>query len=80
MRWRDVIVLSVTYGYLHRRESEAFSNWKLDPKAKIIVASGYIDPEVRSEILKAGAKHFIQKPYVLDDVLRKIREVIDMNS
>jgi len=29
------------------------------------------------DLVKAGAKDFIQKPYVPDYILRRIREVID---
>ena len=50
---------------------------ELDPQAKVILASGFIDPETKAEMYKAGAKHFIQKPYSHDEVLQKIREVID---
>ena len=49
----------------------------INPKAKIIFASGYFDPETKSEMFKAGLKNFIQKPYMHDEVLRKIREAID---
>ncbi len=50
---------------------------KKNPKAKVILASGFIDPETKSEMYKAGLKEFIQKPYMQDEVLQKIREVID---
>ena len=49
----------------------------IDPKAKVILASGFIDPETKSEMYKAGAKRFIQKPYSHDEVLQAIRQVID---
>ncbi len=49
----------------------------INPKAKIIFASGYFDPETKSEMFKAGLKNFIQKPYMHDEVLQKIREAID---
>jgi FixJ family two-component response regulator len=29
------------------------------------------------DMLKAGAKDFIQKPYVSQEILKRIREVID---
>jgi DNA-binding response OmpR family regulator len=29
------------------------------------------------DLLKAGAKDFIQKPYIPDQILKRIREVID---
>jgi len=49
----------------------------INPEAKVIFASGFFDPETKSEMFKAGLKEFIQKPYMQDEVLRKIREVID---
>ncbi|MFA6540721.1 MAG: response regulator [Bacteroidota bacterium] len=49
----------------------------IDPSAKIIIASGYIDPKVRSELLEHGARKFIQKPYTANEVLQGIRSVID---
>jgi two-component system, cell cycle sensor histidine kinase and response regulator CckA len=49
----------------------------LRPDIKIILASGSIEPELRSELIRQGVREFIQKPYRLDDVLRKIRDVLD---
>jgi signal transduction histidine kinase/ActR/RegA family two-component response regulator len=49
----------------------------INPEVKFILASGYIDPQEKSAILKDGAKDFLQKPYVANDVMRKIRDVID---
>ena len=50
---------------------------KINPKAKVILASGFFEPEIRSEMYKAGLKEFIQKPYLVGEVLQKIREVLD---
>jgi two-component system response regulator HydG len=50
---------------------------EVNPKVKAILASGYFDPNVKMDLLKAGAKDFIQKPYVPDQILKRIREVID---
>jgi two-component system, cell cycle sensor histidine kinase and response regulator CckA len=50
---------------------------KINPAAKIIFASGFFDPETRSEMYKAGLKCFIQKPYMESEVLQKVRETID---
>ncbi|MBS4028471.1 MAG: PAS domain S-box protein [Ignavibacteriales bacterium] len=49
----------------------------INPKIKVILASGYLEPEIKSELFKAGAKEFIQKPYKHDEILRKVRDVID---
>jgi two-component system, cell cycle sensor histidine kinase and response regulator CckA len=49
----------------------------LDPNAPIILASGFIDPVVKDKLRKAGAQHFIQKPYQMQEVLEVVRELID---
>jgi CheY-like chemotaxis protein len=50
---------------------------EINPKVNVIVASGFLEPKVRSELDKTGAKGFIQKPYSPDEVLRKLREILD---
>ena len=42
------------------------------PDLPIIVASGYFDPDARSEMDKAGADLFVQKPYRPDEVLGRV--------
>ena len=53
---------------------------EIDPKARIILASGYIDPSVRAELQKSGAQFFIQKPYYPATVLKAIRDILKGNS
>jgi CheY-like chemotaxis protein len=50
---------------------------EINPNLKAVFASGFFDPDVKSELLKAGAKGFIQKPYEADDILRIVREILD---
>jgi two-component system cell cycle sensor histidine kinase/response regulator CckA len=50
---------------------------EITPELKVILASGYLDAELKAEMLNAGARPFIQKPYVPSEVLRIIREVLD---
>jgi len=60
---------------------EAFKKIRsVDPSAKVILASGYLEPNVKSEILKSGARDFIQKPYSPEEVLKKVREIIDADG
>lgn len=57
---------------------ELFKNVKeMNPKVKAIFASGYLEPHLKSELLKAGVKDFIQKPYVPTEILKKVRETLD---
>ena len=46
------------------------------PSVRAIVASGYLEPNLRSEMLKAGVLDTIQKPYDFREMLQKIRAVI----
>lgn len=58
---------------------EMFNNIRdIDPHAKIIFASGYIDPQIKSEMFKTGIKEIVQKPYDPIQIIRKVRELLDM--
>jgi two-component system, cell cycle sensor histidine kinase and response regulator CckA len=46
------------------------------PSVRAIVASGYLEPTMRSEILKAGVIDTIQKPYDFRELVDKIHSVI----
>ena len=54
--------------FLKMKESKA--------SVRAIVASGYLEPAMRSEILKAGVLDTIQKPYDFNELVAKIRSVI----
>ena len=57
---------------------ELFQRLKsMDPSVKLILASGYLEPNLKSEILKAGAKDFIQKPYSPEQIQETIRRLLD---
>lgn len=51
-----------------------------DPGARVILASGYLDPELKSRLFRQGAKAFIQKPYQPGEILRVIRGVLDVGE
>jgi CheY-like chemotaxis protein len=49
----------------------------INPNQHIILASGYIEPNMKSELLKVSIQHFLYKPYDLSKVLKEVREVLD---
>ena len=49
----------------------------INPAVKVILSSGYSLNGQAASILKRGCKAFIQKPYNLDTLSRKLREVLD---
>ncbi len=52
----------------------------INPNVKVILASGYVDPELKSQILAAGVLDLMQKPYSPRSVVRRIREILDNNE
>lgn len=57
---------------------EMFMKMKeMKPNVNAILASGYFDPNLKKELIDAGAKDFIQKPYIPGIILQRIREVLD---
>ncbi|UCG13079.1 MAG: PAS domain S-box protein [Deltaproteobacteria bacterium] len=52
---------------------------EIDPEAKVLIASGYSPQGPTREILNAGAKGFVSKPYEVRQLLEAAREVLDEN-
>jgi len=50
---------------------------EIDPQARVIIASGYLDPEVKAETFRAGALECLQKPYSQNELLSKVRAILD---
>jgi len=50
---------------------------RMNPSVKVLIASGYAATQTVQGILEAGATGFMAKPYRLEDMLRKVREVLD---
>jgi PAS domain S-box-containing protein len=48
-----------------------------DPQVTVVISTGYVDPDVRIELVKRGVNGFIQKPLTPQAVLQKIRSVLD---
>lgn len=50
---------------------------EINPKAKIVFASGYCPPEDVDQIWREGIKGFVQKPYQIEDLAAELRTVLD---
>jgi two-component system, cell cycle sensor histidine kinase and response regulator CckA len=52
----------------------------VNPNVKMVIASGYLEPELKAEVFRAGVKDFIQKPYTPQVLLNSIRTILDRAS
>jgi DNA-binding response OmpR family regulator len=43
----------------------------------VIVASGVVADGYRQDVLDAGARDFLQKPYETNELVRRVREALD---
>ncbi|MBI4529323.1 MAG: PAS domain S-box protein [Deltaproteobacteria bacterium] len=73
----EIAVVILDLGLPRLNGWEAFLTMKkTDPKVKTIIASGYIKLEVKSGMLSDGVVEIVQKPYLPDELLIKIRATI----
>ncbi|MFH0976478.1 MAG: PAS domain S-box protein [Spirochaetota bacterium] len=49
----------------------------MNPNARIIMISGYINPDLKARLYEAGARYFIQKPFTPERILKTVREIIE---
>lgn len=60
---------------------EAFLKMKtIRPDVTTIVATGYTDPQSKSEMLQGGVKMIVQKPYIPKTILQAVRETLDRSG
>jgi two-component system, cell cycle sensor histidine kinase and response regulator CckA len=50
---------------------------EIEREAKVLLASGYLEPEIKNKLLRAGATDLIQKPFVPSELFQKIRRALD---
>jgi PAS domain S-box-containing protein len=72
----DLVILDLIMPGMSGRECLAGLR-KINPRAKVVIASGYSDTGPMQEAIEAGAKSFIGKPYEMKQLLQVAREVLD---
>lgn len=50
---------------------------EIDPQARVLLSSGYSMEEQARELLKKGCMGFIQKPYSMGDLSKKVKDAIE---
>ncbi len=74
----DIKLVITDFGLPLRTGFEVFQALrKKAPSLNVVLASGYIDPQQQTMMSAAGVRAFLQKPYQIAEVLKKIREILD---
>ena len=50
---------------------------RIDPQAKVLIASGYSSDASTKECIALGAKGFVAKPFRFNDLLKRVRKTLD---
>ena len=66
----DIVMPSMNGGALARRLS------RQNPKMRVLFTSGYMDDVVVQEVVDMGAQ-FLPKPFTLEGLTQKVRQVLD---
>ncbi len=50
---------------------------KINPNIKVVIASGYLDPTAKQDMMQGGVHEFVHKPYLAKELTAKLREMLD---
>ena len=72
----DVVLLDVVFPKL--------SGWDVllkmkeeNPDVRVVIATGFLEPKMKMEMSRVTVKHFVDKPYMLDEVVETLQSLID---
>jgi len=71
----DIILLDMAMPVLSGKDAFVEIR-KIHPTQKILMASGFKQDERLKEVMDMGANGFIQKPYSLDDLAKKVKSIL----
>lgn len=72
----DLVMLDLIMPGMGGREG-LFRLMRINPQVKIIICSGYGICQLKDDVLNAGAKAFLDKPYTISNMQRVVRQVLD---
>jgi DNA-binding response OmpR family regulator len=77
-RRHDIQLVLSDYGLPKLNGAELFRRVRaLDPHARVILASGFYEPQLRADLVREGIAQLLSKPYRAATVLNAIRTVLD---
>jgi two-component system, cell cycle sensor histidine kinase and response regulator CckA len=48
-----------------------------NPRVKIVITTGYLQPELKAELFRAGVKDCIHKPYLINHVIERLGSLLE---
>jgi DNA-binding NtrC family response regulator len=49
----------------------------MNPAVKVVITTGYVDADLEAQLLSAGVRSAIHKPYALEELEKVLQETID---
>lgn len=71
----DLVLLDMVMPEMNGKEA-FFALKEIDPDVKVLLQSGYIQEEDARDVLDAGAKGFLRKPYRMRQLASHIRDIV----
>ncbi|UCD87478.1 MAG: response regulator, partial [Desulfobacterales bacterium] len=72
----DIVILDVIMTGMGGKRC-LYKLLKLDPNAKVLMTTGYLERELVGDLLEAGAKEVLKKPFHAHEMLKLIRKIVD---
>lgn len=80
-RKKDIALAFIDMGLPKLSGTTVFSTIReINANQKVILASGFMDPDEKGHLIKSGLSCFIQKPYMPNNVLKTMRSVLDESA
>ncbi len=48
-----------------------------NPDVRVVIATGFLEPKMKTEMSRVTVKQFVDKPYMLDEVVETLQSLID---
>ncbi len=71
----DLVLLDMVMPEMNGHDA-FFALKKIDPDVRVLLSSGYVKEEDARDVLNAGAAGFLQKPYSMIELAKRIKEII----
>jgi CheY-like chemotaxis protein len=73
---KEIVTVLTDFGLPKLRGDEVSHRIKaIDPKAKIILISGYFDPGIKASMARIGVDRFLQKPFSIAELTEILQSV-----